>query len=135
MRRCTTLAVVLSLSACEHAGFAAEPTTPDRVAPATPEPAPAPPPPPPPRPAISAQPEAERPQPLLPKVPCRARVCPEWKTEVQPKLVAEPKATEERAAPVEEPRSYGVSRAYRPWRDEKPKIRIQKLPATTEAPK
>ena len=134
MRHCTTLALVLSLSACEHASMATEPTTPDPAPPPVAQPAP--PEPAPPAPAISAQPKtAPAPEAIkaLPKLPCRARVCPEWKTE--PKLVVEPRPPLIELVPeATEERRFGISRAGTSWRGEKPKVRIQKLPQA-EAPK
>ncbi|MBL9015085.1 MAG: hypothetical protein JNL83_12960 [Myxococcales bacterium] len=128
MRHCTTLAVILSLSACEHASQATQPSTPDPTPPPAvtsdlPSRAPAP--------AISARPEAA-PAPEartpLPKVPCRARVCPEWKTE--PKLVADPRPPVIELAPQPtEDRRFGISRAGTSWRGERPRIRIQQKPA------
>ncbi len=94
MRRCTTLAFLLSLSACEPASQAT-PTTPP-----TPEPHP--------KPAISAQPKVEPKKPL-PKVPCRARACPEW----------------ERPAPI-------VTEPERPAPSGTPKIRVQKRPEASK---
>lgn len=131
MRGCTTLALILSLSACERASQPTQSPTPVPELPKSPSESP---PPrastttaieaPPPRPAISAPPKVEPKKPL-PEVPCRARVCPEWKT---PQLATQPDppATEQRFEPIEVLRP--MSRAYSPWRGEKPKVRIQKLP-------
>ena len=60
-------------------------------------------------------------------MPCRARVCPDWKTE--PKVVVEPRppVVELMPEPIEDSR-YGVGRASGVWRGEKTKIRIQKKP-------
>lgn len=121
MHHCTTLALLLSLSACEHAGPAAQPTTP------TPKPPPpttgvAPVPTEPPLPPDSPPVEKSAPRPT-----CRARVCAEWKP--APAVVAEPTPPlPEPIAPPALDAGRGVSRAYRPWRGETQKIRVQ--PAT-----
>lgn len=106
MRQCMTLALILSLSACEHASEAIEPVPPAHTPPAKQ------------KPALSAKPavttEAKKP---LPKQPCRTRACPAWKAP----------ATE---VPVDNRRP-GVSRAS-PWQGAAPKVRVKKLPEATK---
>lgn len=122
MRHCTTLALLLSLSACEHASQATEPSTPSPTPTPSPSPTPTPPPSPTPSPmpAISAQPKK-----ALPAVPCRARVCPEWKSE--PQITRPEPPVAEEVQPLED-RQYPTSRAGTPWKGAKSKVRIQKRP-------
>lgn len=149
MRHCTTLALILSLSACERAMPPSVPSTPPPaheeapIEPApttTPEPAPPPdakpapptpkakptPAPPPnlPTRATRAAPSARVVPPVLPGFPLRG-------SPTRDSVTTKPDASKTELAPAparEEPERYRPqSRAYRPWKQEQQRERIRRL--------